>query len=385
MSTPVPAAPTNLPELTYHHHALHAATAANLNSFSGAYKPTPTQAERLTAMFNKNYPDTSRLANICDSGLTKQFAILVEPTSSEDPSNATLLAVLSCPFPSVISTTNEAVFAGTLGDRMDIIVCPVTIRMRDVRGSVSTVSPTDIMPTKLNLAVSSSNPITEEGPPLDDRSEADQPGPDRVHINVGDPDDKPCCIRIPKLFPLSGGCSIPTSDQPIKTLLTTSLQPLIIASPQTQSAIYKTRIQGATKIIQQELADEDKTKTAAKATALYHYGHMGNINDLHKLIGNFYCLLHTIIIVDPTTYPTIWLEITFFNQILQSTEGRKWFELHYHVKEVLLNMVQEIQSTIAGFVSVARKQGYKTALTKNTANLGRNFQSIPTTRSRALL
>jgi hypothetical protein len=65
----------------------------------------------------------------------------------------------------------------------------------------------------------------------------------------------------------------------------------------TQSAIYKTRIQGATKIIQQELADEDKTKTAAKATALYHYGHMGNINDLHKLIGNFYCLLHTIIIV----------------------------------------------------------------------------------------
>jgi hypothetical protein len=60
---------------------------------------------------------------------------------------------------------------------MDII-CPVTIRMRDVRGSVITVSPTDIMPTKLNLAVSSSNPITEEGPPLDDRSEADQPGPD---------------------------------------------------------------------------------------------------------------------------------------------------------------------------------------------------------------
>jgi hypothetical protein len=650
MSTPVPAAPTNLPELTYRDLALQAATAANLNSFSTAYEPTPTQAERLTATFNKNYPDTSRLANVCDSGLTKQFAIFVEPTSSEDPSNATL-AVISCPFPTVISATNEAVFAGTLGDRMDII-CPVTIRMRDVRGSVITVSPTDIMPTKLNLAVSSSNPITEEGPPLDDGSEADQPGPDRVHIDVVDPDDKPCFIRIPKLFPLSGGYSIPTSDQPIKTLSTTSLQPLFttdpttqpkqttpptddllfwyeamrygivnlanysihakdtlfyyetmnkdqfipetnltsrftvsvsyltpndpiyhevinhvliekekatttygsriqsntnifttppkifdnhfttstppanisptsdvrailegltaaltestaktmtgtereqakeatdvkafyeilfattteqtdsqgttlkqfhkatlnpgfeevlranknskatkllqsaiestaseieathdnrfasacnlipnvfdppmtaairtgqweyqhtvlhpegitthfglhhIASPRTRSAIYKTRIEGATKIIQQEQVDEDKTKTAAKATDLYHYGRMGNINDLHELIGNFYCLMHTIIIVDPAAYPTIWLEITFFDKILRSTEGRKWFELHYHVKELLFNVVQEIQSTIAGFVSIARKQGYKTALTKNTAISGEIF------------
>jgi hypothetical protein len=61
---------------------------------------------------------------------------------------------------------------------MDII-CPVTIRMCNVRGSsVITISPTDIMPTKLNLTVSSSNPITKEGPPPDDGSEADQLGPD---------------------------------------------------------------------------------------------------------------------------------------------------------------------------------------------------------------
>jgi hypothetical protein len=79
MSTPVPAAPTNLSKLTYRDVALQAATAANPNSFSVAYKPTPTKAERLTETFNKNYPDTSRLANICDSGLTMQFAILVKP------------------------------------------------------------------------------------------------------------------------------------------------------------------------------------------------------------------------------------------------------------------------------------------------------------------
>jgi hypothetical protein len=234
MSTPVPVAPTNLPELvTYRDLALQAATAANLNSFSAAYEPTPTQAERLAAMFNKTYPDTSRLANICDSGLTKQFAIFVEPASSEDPSNSTL-AVISCPFPTVISATNEAVFAGTLGDRMDII-CPVTIRMRDVRGSVITVSPTDVMPTKLNLAVSTSNPIAEEGPPPDEGIEADQPGPDRIHIDVVDPDDKPCFIRIPKMFPLSGGYSIPTTNgNPTKTLSTTSLKPLFSTNSATQ-------------------------------------------------------------------------------------------------------------------------------------------------------
>jgi hypothetical protein len=525
--------------------------------------------------------------------------------------------------------------------------------MRDVRGSVITVSPTDVMPTKLNLAVSTSNPIAEEGPPPDEGIEADQPGPDRIHIDVVDPDDKPCFIRIPKMFPLSGGYSIPTTNgNPTKTLSTTSLKPLFstnsatqpkhttqptdellfwyeamrygivnlgnysihakdtlfyyetmnkdhfipetnltsrftcsvtyltpldaiydevtrhvlierekattnygsriqstnnafttppkifdnhfpntappanisptndvrailegltaaltestsktmtgtereqakeatdvkafyeilfatiteqidnqgtthklfhkatlnpgfeevlqanknskatkllqsavestaseieathdnrfasacnlipnvfdppmtaairtgqweyqhtvlhpegiathfglhhIASPRTQSAIYKTRIEGATKIIQQEQVDEDKTKTAAKATDLYHYGRMGNINDLHELIGNFYCLMHTIITVDPTAYPAIWLKITLFDKILRSTEGRKWFELHYHVKELLFNVVQEIQSTIAGFVSIARKQGYKTALTKNTEISGEIF------------
>jgi hypothetical protein len=655
MSTPVPAAPTNLPELTYRDLALQAATATNLNSFSAAYDPNPNHAERLAATFSKEYPDTSRLANFCDSGLTKQFAFLIEPTTHEDPPNATL-AVLSCPFPTVTTATNEPIFAGTLGDRMDII-CPVTVRMRDVRGSVITITPTDAMTIKLNLATSPNNPITEEGPAPDDpEAESEQPGPDRVFIEVTNPNDKPCFIRIPKVFPLPGGYSIPTSTQPIKTASTNSLEPLFtaqqlenqenqtnnptdellfwyeamrygitnlknysihakdtlftyesinkdqfipetnltsrftiavsyltpndpmyqqvinhvlaekekattafgsrihhkyrtanafttppklfdnhfqhtqptdsisptsdvrailegltaaltesssktmtgtereqakeaadvkafyeilfatiiestdnqgvthkkfikaninpgfeevlkanknskatkllqsavestaseietthdnrfasacnlvptlfdqpmtaairtgqweyqhtvlhpegitthfglhhIASPRTRSAFYKTRIEGATKIIQQEHVDEDKTKTAAKATDLYHYGRMGNINELHELIGNFYCLMHTMITVDSTAYPAIWLEITYFDKILRSTEGRKWFELHFYIKELLFNVVQEIQSTIAGFVSIARKQGYKTALTKNFTIAGEIF------------
>jgi hypothetical protein len=157
MSTPVPVAPTNLPDITYCDLALQAATAANLNSFSSAYKPTPTQAQRITATFSKTCPDTTRLANICDSGLVKQFAFLVEPTAPDNPSNATL-AVISCPFPTTATSTNEAIFAGSLGDRMDII-CPVTIRMRDIRGHVITIAPTETMMKELNLATSTNNPI----------------------------------------------------------------------------------------------------------------------------------------------------------------------------------------------------------------------------------
>ena len=658
MSTSVPAAPTNLPELTYRDLAFQAAKTANLNSFSAAYEPNPTHVAYLDETFDKDFPDTTRIGRLCDSGLTKQLAFMIEsPThEAENPTNVTL-AILSCPFPTVIRPTQEAVFAGSLGDNMDLL-CPVTIRMRDVRGHVISIAPTEVMKNKLKLASSTDNPMTEHGPPpADAELEADQPGPDRINIEVIDPDDKPCFVRIPKLFPLSGGYSIPKTSDPIQVKTTTSLKPLFtdnandnpttqptdefafwyetmrygitnldnssihdkdtlffyntleksqftpneryltkkftievnyltptsptyhqiiehvraekekaitafgsrikqaqqptfttppriydnhfarnansdqyhpanispsndvhailaglttaltestsktmtgtereqareaadvkafyeilfasiteetdnqgtthksfnkatlnpgfeevlkanknskatkllqsavestaseieathdnrfasacnlipnvfdqpmtaairtgqweyqhtvlhpegitthfglhhIASPRTRSAIYKTRIEGATKIIQQEQVDEDKTKSAAKATDLYHHGRMGNINDLHELIGNFYCLMHTIITVDPTAHPAIWLEITFFDKILRSTEGRKWFELHYHVKELLFNVVQEIQSTIAGFVSIARKQGYKTALTKNTEISGEIF------------
>ena len=652
MSTSVPAAPTNLPELTYRDLAFQAAKAANLNSFSAAYEPNPTHVGYLNETFHKDFPDTTRTGRLCDSGLTKQLAFMIEsPTFDAGLPTRVTLAVLSCPFPIMTRPTQECVFAGSFGDNMDIL-CPATIRLRDVRGHVISVAPTETMKDKLNLASSTDDPLTEDGPaPADNETEAAQPGPDRINIEVINPDDKPCFVRIPKIFPLSGGYTIPKTADPIQVKTTTSLETLFtensnqteefafwyetmrygvtsldnmsihakdtlfiyntleksqftptekyltskftievnyltpsnllyhqiithvqaekekaitafgsrikqaqppafttppriydnhftnnanpdqfhpanisptndvqailaglttaltestsktmtgtereqareaadvkafyeilfatiteatdtngtptklfikatlnpsfeevlranknskatkllqstvestageieathdnrfasacnlipnvfdqpmtaalrtgqweyqhtvlhpegitthfglhhIASPRTRSAVYKTRIEGATKIIQQEQVDEDKSKTAAKTTDLYHYGRMGNINDLHELIGNFYCLMHAMVEVNPNDYPAIWLEITYFDKILRSTEGRKWFELHYHVKELLFNVVQEIQSTIAGFVSIARKQGYKTALTKNTQISGDIF------------
>ena len=60
--------------------------------------------------------------------------------------------------------------------------------------------------------------------------------------------------------------------------------------------------------------------------------------------------------------PIVWLEVTKFANILRSNEGRLWAKLHHNIKEVLFNIGQDIQSTIAGFVSEARKTSYKKAI-----------------------
>ena len=78
----------------------------------------PAQAFRLTAMFSKDFPANTHLANFCDSRLVNQMTFLMEI-----PNGPATLAVLSCPFPTANGA--EEVFAGSLGDAMDLI-CPVT-------------------------------------------------------------------------------------------------------------------------------------------------------------------------------------------------------------------------------------------------------------------
>ena len=76
--------------------------------------------------------------------------------------SAQLVTIVSCPFP----TTNkeiDAVFAGSLGDSMNVI-CPVSIRMHDVKGNVITIASIKSIPTRLNLAISTMDPLAEEAP-----------------------------------------------------------------------------------------------------------------------------------------------------------------------------------------------------------------------------
>jgi hypothetical protein len=74
---PVP--PTEAParqEPTMHALAVQAAINAKLNSFSKAYEPDPAQAKRIEANFAKTCSPTTKLVNVCDSGLVKQLCFI---------------------------------------------------------------------------------------------------------------------------------------------------------------------------------------------------------------------------------------------------------------------------------------------------------------------
>ena len=606
--------------------AINAATKANLNSFAHAYIPNPDQAVRLVTTMSKTCPPLTRLINICDSGLVKQLAFF---------KHAGDLAVISCPFPAS-SATNDAVIAGTLGDSLNII-CPITISMRDVKRHVIsiTASKSTAVDT-FNLAISTSDPLDEEGPLPDDLTAPDPAGPDRIFVEVTDPTAAPCFALFPKLFAMAGGYSItpmPTTDetptpattgteaftmwksalqygithlqnhslqaqdtlfvyeslekpeftaadrelsptftttityltpddvlyheitkyalvekekaivafgsqsvpppaslpsippsperhgtdtssnppsptsvtdmtsiidglskaitnsktltgterervteaeevtsfyqillasihellQPDGTTKTTLVkaklnplfvkhilqanknskatkamqdlieetssvlstednrfaaasnlhprmldQPLVaalrsgmwehqhtvlhpngikthfglhhITPPRTWSATYKSRQEGEMKLVRQEQVEEDKSRLQAKTTDLYHTGKMGSLADINEMLGNFFALIRAITEFDPESPPTIWMELLAFDRLFRTQEGRQWFDLHRNIREVPFNIIQDLQSTLAGFVAEARKPGYRNAITTGIIISPRIFQ-----------
>ena len=117
------------------------------------------------------------------------------------------------------------------------------------------------------------------------------------------------------------------------------------------------------KLVRQEQVEEDKSRLHAKTTDLYHMGKMGSLADINELLGNFFGLINAIVTFDSATPPAIWLEVLAFEKILRTQEGRQWFDLHRNLREVPFNVVQDIQSTLAGFAAEARKTGYRSAIT----------------------
>jgi hypothetical protein len=80
----------------------------------------------------------------------------------------------------------------------------------------------------------------------------------------------------------------------------------------------------------------------------------------------FFGMMNVIIVFDSANPPILWNEIAKFDRILRSPEGRQWCELHRYVKEVLFNVLQGIQTTIAYFVNEARKPVYKNLVSSGT-------------------
>lgn len=139
-----------------------------------------------------------------------------------------------------------------------------------------------------------------------------------------------------------------------------------LAPPRTNSAAYRSRQEGESLLVQQEQVEEDRSRQTAKTTELYFGGRMYTLTDTNESLGNLFGLMCLIIEYNPRHPPILWQELTKFDKIFRTREGRKWCDLHRNSREIMFNVFQELQSVIAGFVNEARKQGYKNLVATGT-------------------
>jgi hypothetical protein len=201
MSAVVPTEPVAR-DLTMRDLAIQAATNAKLNIFAEAYEKNPAQAARIEANFAKTCSPITKFANTCDSGFVKQL-FFVQPNFK--------IAVISCPF-ATQNAEGEDIIAGSSGDALDVI-CPVSIRIKDSRGEVISICSSRVNADKFKLALSTSDPLEEEGPkpPANAVVMPEPAGPDRIKVDISDPTKQPCFVAIPKVFPLTLGYTILTN------------------------------------------------------------------------------------------------------------------------------------------------------------------------------
>ncbi|KAI2510842.1 hypothetical protein MHU86_3628 [Fragilaria crotonensis] len=186
-------------DLSVRELALQAAASAQLSSFATAGELNPAHAARVVSTFAKTCAPLTRLATHCDTNVVKQL-VFIHPNFK--------LATLSCPF-LAMGRNNEDVFAGSLGDSMDLL-CPVTIRMKDVRGDVVRICESRPDITKYHLATSETDPLEKEGLPPPKGQEPIPPGPDRIMVNLNVATKETCFVAIPKVDPVTSGVRIQT-------------------------------------------------------------------------------------------------------------------------------------------------------------------------------
>ena len=170
---------------------------AKINTFARTLDPNVTHAEQVCATFAKTSSSLNRFATLCDPNVVKQLAF-IQPNFK--------MAVITCPFHTQ-GRNNVEVFAGSLGDSMDII-CPVSIRVRGATGEVISLHESRADVAQYDLPTSQANPLEEEGPPPSEALEGvvtQPPGPDRIMMNLNVADREPCFVAIPKDLPAMSG------------------------------------------------------------------------------------------------------------------------------------------------------------------------------------
>jgi len=125
-----------------------------------------------------------------------------------------------------------------------------------------------------------------------------------------------------------------------------------LASPRTESVIYKDRLAGSRRLLQQELAEEDSTKLARKATELYRGGSMESGADIHNMLSNFWNLGDFMIANFKEHPPALWLALAEFDNIMRSPEGRRWLALHRTLPHVFHSITMDLQQIFCLFASL---------------------------------
>ncbi|KAI2511824.1 hypothetical protein MHU86_2556 [Fragilaria crotonensis] len=242
-------------ELSFRDRALHAAAIAKLSSFADAYEPNPTHANQVNATFAKTCSPLTRFATLCDTNVVKQLAFVMPNF---------YMQVMSCPFPAQ-GRNNEEVFAGSLGDSMEVF-CPVTIRMKDVRGDLFSICETRAEANSLNLPTSESNPLEEEAPPNEDEFvEVEVAGPDRIGIDLNVATKEPCFVAIPKVIPVAGGEKDYSEFK--ESLITTQAMPSVLPGSM-QAVWYEAMRYGIRKLDNLSLQAKD---------VLFRYENLGKV------------------------------------------------------------------------------------------------------------
>ena len=163
-----------------------------------------------------------------------------------------------------------------------------------------------------------------------------------------------------------------------------------LAGPRTESVLYKGRLAGSRQLLRQEIAEEDSTKLARKATELYRGGYMETGAHIHSMLANFWNL-GTFMIADfLENPPALWLALAEFDNLMRSPEGRRWLAMHRALPHVCHSIAMDLQQILCLFASLPSCLEYRDEvragrsiavlaidqLTEQARELCRKFQNI---------
>jgi hypothetical protein len=127
-------------------------------------------------------------------------------------------------------------------------------------------------------------------------------------------------------------------------------------------------------IIQSLVADAKSQFDASKASTLYTGGKLHSQRDAISAVCNFRALA---MVVFPTTHvddSALMKKLRQYCKALQTRDGQRWWDLHRHNPDVLVNVICDMHSIIIGFIKVSASHQLRGAAKSKDPISPVNFQ-----------